>query len=117
ALAVVIGPPLVNGPASHLDFSQLLQPPSWTHPLGTDALGRDILARLIVASRLSILLSIEATLLGTAIGMVWGSSVTLLRGRARAIALRTIDAVLAFPAVLVAIFVGAIAGPGSSSAT
>jgi ABC-type dipeptide/oligopeptide/nickel transport system permease subunit len=67
-VVVIIGPLTLSGPASKVNFDIVSLSPSWGHLLGTDALGRDRMARLIVASRLSIVLSIEATLLGAGLG-------------------------------------------------
>jgi oligopeptide/dipeptide ABC transporter ATP-binding protein len=115
-IAAIVGPPLLSGPASQLHFDALNLSPSMHHWLGTDTLGRDRLARLVVASRLSIVLALEATLLGAGIGIVWGAGTALLPGHLRSIGLRLIDALMAFPAVLVAIFIGAILGASANSA-
>jgi peptide/nickel transport system permease protein len=115
-IVAIVGPLLLSGRASQLNFAALRQPPSVHYWLGTDELGRDRLARLVVASRLSIVLALEATLLGAGIGMVWGAGTALLRGHLRSFGLRLIDSLLAFPAVLVAIFIGAIMGPGATGA-
>jgi peptide/nickel transport system permease protein len=115
-LVAIVGPIVMSKSASQLNFGDLNRGPSASHWLGTDSLGRDRLARLIVASRLSMILALEATLLGAGIGIVWGAGAALLRGYLRSVALRLVDSLMAFPAVLVAIFIGAIMGPGGTSA-
>jgi peptide/nickel transport system permease protein len=115
-IVAIVGPEVLSGSASQLHFDALNQSPSVHHWLGTDSLGRDRLARLVVATRLSIILALEATLLGAGIGIVWGAGAALLRGHLRSVSLRLIDALMAFPALLVAIFVGAIIGPGATGA-
>ena len=114
---VLLGPYFFSHKANEVQFDSANLSPSGDHLFGTDALGRDRLARLVVASRLSIVLALEATLIGAGIGMIWGAATAQLRGRIQVVGLRLIDALDAFPGLLVAIFVGAINGPGSRSAT
>jgi oligopeptide/dipeptide ABC transporter ATP-binding protein len=109
---VIAAPQLLGVPAKTLDVGNGGQNPSAAHLLGTDALGRDILARLLVATRLSIGLAFAAAALGALIGIPAGAGAAILSPRLRPIALRTIDTALAFPGILVAIFIGAIVGPG-----
>ncbi len=112
ALCALVAPLTLTEGASTLDLHSVGQNPSIAHVLGTDNLGRDILLRVLVATRLSVGLAVVATGLGALLGMVAGAGSILLPRRPRAIALRTIDALLAFPGILVAIFVSAIVGPG-----
>jgi peptide/nickel transport system permease protein len=112
----VLGPPLIGAHAAALDVFHNNQNPTSGHILGTDQLGRDILARVLVATRLSITLAVSAATLGAAVGIPTGAAAALLAPRLRAVALRAIDTLLAFPPILVAIFVGAIVGPGAISA-
>ena len=90
--------------------------PSGSHWLGTDQLGRDILARLLVATRLTLGLAVAATAAGAAAGMLLGTVAAALPRVARNVALRVIDALIAFPALLICIFVIAIIGPGFAGA-
>src|SRR5262249_45670340 len=76
-------------------------------------LGRDILARVLAGGRLSLTLAFLATALGAGIGIPAGAGAAVLPGSIRTVALRAIDSLMAFPAILVAIFVGAIVGPGA----
>lgn len=108
----IIAPQTLIEPATKLDIRSANAQPSSLHLLGTDTLGRDILARILVATRLSIGLSFAAAGLGALIGMTMGTGAVVLQGRARSVALRTIDALLSFPGILVAIYVGTIIGPG-----
>jgi peptide/nickel transport system permease protein len=108
----LVAPQVLMESATRLNTGSANLQPSTVHPLGTDTLGRDILARILVATRLSIGLSFAAALFGAAVGMTLGIGAVVLQGRARSVALRTIDALLAFPPILVAIYVGTIIGPG-----
>lgn len=93
-----------------------LEPPSLDHPLGTDDFGRDILSRMIYGSRISLRIggaSITAALLvGTLLGLwagYWG-------GWADTLIMRCMDLLLAFPSILLAIAIVAVAGPGIDNA-
>jgi len=108
----ILGPKMLGAYASVIDVNVSRQNPTWHHLLGTDALGRDILSRLIVATRLSISLGLAAAALGALIGIPFGSMAASLNPRPRSVVLRLLDVLLAFPALLVAIFVAAIVGPG-----
>src|SRR5438132_1339007 len=101
----IVAPATLMEPATKLDLAHASQQPTAAHLLGTDTLGRDILSRLLVATRLSMGLAFASALLGAVIGMSMGVGAVVLQGRARSIALRAIDALLAFPGILVAIYV------------
>lgn len=116
-VVVVVGPPLWGQSAGIFDLMQANQNPSVHHWLGTDQLGRDIGFRIIVATRLSIGLALATAALGAVLGIPGGIGASLLPSRARSVALRAIDALLAFPGILIAIFIGAIVGPGALGAT
>src|SRR5215471_13086710 len=90
------------------------QPPSGAHWFGTDALGRDVLSRVIVGARDILVVAPLATLLGTALGTTIGLVQGYFRGRVDSFTGRLVEAVLALPVVIVAfLFVVAL---GSSSA-
>ena len=93
-----------------------LQPPSLDHPLGTDDFGRDILSRMIYGSRISLRVGVAsitaALLVGTLLGLwagYWGGWVDTL-------IMRCMDLLLAFPSILLAIAIVAVAGPGIDNA-
>ncbi|MEB3355359.1 MAG: ABC transporter permease [Synechococcales bacterium] len=75
-VAVVVGPLVYAVPIDEIDFSQAAQPPSWEHPFGTNDLGQDQLARVIVGGRVSLAVGVAAMLvaigLGTGIGAIAG---------------------------------------------
>jgi peptide/nickel transport system permease protein len=99
------------------DLGTRLRPPAWqeggalARPLGTDLLGRDVLSRLIWGARISLLIALSATLLGTAAGSLIGLVSGYHRGRVDRVVTKLIDVQLAFPFVLLAIAVIAVAGP------
>src|SRR5690606_16399983 len=92
-------------------FTRRLQGPSAQHLLGTDQFGRDIYTRILYGGRLSVLFGVAAV----AIGLAAGGSLGLAAGCFRRVvgpAMRAMDVLLSFPAVLLAIIVVAILGPG-----
>ncbi|MEM1645298.1 MAG: ABC transporter permease [Ignisphaera sp.] len=95
-----------------IDLSKRLQQPSLEHPFGTDHLGRDILIRIIFGTRvvvyvISVAVAISI-LIGTSIGLVAG----YLGGSVDVVVSRVIDAIMCFPAVLLALSIVTILGPG-----
>jgi oligopeptide/dipeptide ABC transporter ATP-binding protein len=86
------------------------------HLLGTDQLGRDILARLLVATRLSIGLALASTALAMGFGVALGSSTALAGPKLRLLLLRVIDTLMSFPVLLTAIFATTIIGGGAKGA-
>lgn len=82
--------------------------PSSSHLLGTDALGRDQLARTLVATRLSMVMAALATLTAVVCGLALGAGVTVLGRRARLVGERLIDLLIAFPPIIVALGVVSI---------
>ncbi|MBV9161076.1 MAG: dipeptide/oligopeptide/nickel ABC transporter permease/ATP-binding protein [Pseudonocardiales bacterium] len=111
----IIGP-IVWGPeAKDADPSAVFQEPSSEHWLGTDNLGRDLFARVLAATRFSIVLAVLATLLGATTGILLGSVTAVVGPRLRRWIGALINLMLAFPGLLVAIFFSVIFGGGSRS--
>ena len=73
---------------------------TWTHPLGTDALGRDLATRLMYGGRVSLLVAIVTLLLGGGIGVIIGLTSGYFGGKTDAILMRFADSTLAFPIIL-----------------
>jgi peptide/nickel transport system permease protein len=86
------------------------------HLLGTDDQGRDILSRLIWGARPTLISSIVPVLIVGAIGTALGVTAGMAGGRVRALVMRTLDVFYAFPAILLAIAIGAALGPGVKNA-
>jgi oligopeptide/dipeptide ABC transporter ATP-binding protein len=115
-ILAVAGPILFGPQARAVDIARAGEGPAPGHPFGTDRLGRDILARTLTAGRLSLGLALAAAATAAVIGFPLGALISVLGGRARAIGLRVIEILLAFPPILLAIFVTAIVGPGAHGA-
>jgi peptide/nickel transport system permease protein len=95
-----------------LDIPHKLQPPSAAHWLGTDSLGRDIVSLLIVGSRVSIAVGLIAVGIGMGFGVGLGLLAAVKRGWTEEAVMRFSDFTFAFPALLSAIMLTAIYGPG-----
>lgn len=89
-----------------------LESPSWTYPLGTDHLNRDMLTRILVGLRISLLVSASAVAIGAPIGVGIGYLAGYTGGWVESVLMRLIDTMLAFPGLLTAMVVLAILGTG-----
>ena len=99
-------------PATDLDIPNKLQLPSAAHWLGTDSLGRDIVSLLIVGARNSIAVGMIAVGIGIAFGVALGLVAAARRGWVEELVMRFSDFTFAFPALLSAIMLTALYGPG-----
>jgi len=115
-VVAVLAPILWADRASTIDTGSLLQPPSHLHPLGTDELGRDILWRILVATRLSTELALLATLIGLGVGVVLGALPSLLGPRVGRLLTAGVNIAVAFPALLLILFFAVIFGVGERGA-
>jgi peptide/nickel transport system permease protein len=98
------------------DIAGRLGPPSSTHWLGTDALGRDILSRILHGARISIPVGLAAVALAACLGMVVGSLAGFLGGVVDEVTMRATDLMLAFPTVILALVITAALGAGIRNA-
>jgi peptide/nickel transport system permease protein len=112
-LVLIIAGPLLlpTAPETH-DSDNRLQPPSLSHPLGTDNYGRDLLARILYAGRIDLLIGVVATLYTFLIGSTLGALAGLVEGWFDALLMRLVDIALAFPMLVLMIAVVALLGPG-----
>jgi dipeptide transport system permease protein len=85
---------------------------SWDYVLGTDAIGRDILSRLIYGARLSLSIGLAVVMIATAAGIVLGLVAGFARGVVEIAIMRLMDIILTLPSLLLAIVIVAILGPG-----
>ena len=118
ALAVlcVAGPMLAPYDPEQIDFLGRLAAPSARHWFGGDQLGRDVFSRLLVGARTTLPLALLATLGGTLAGAVLGTISAYLGGRADEAIMRTIDAVMAIPGLLLALLIVSTLGKGGLNA-
>lgn len=95
-----------------MSLANALQSSSWTHPLGTDDQGRDLLGRVMQAGAVSMAIGGCSALLGLIAGFVVGVTAALGPRSVRAICLRTVDALLALPGIVQAIIFVSVLGRG-----
>ena len=117
ALVGLVAPLFVTADPVAMDFTALLKGPSRAHPLGTDQFGRDVLARLVWGARLSVGIGAVAVALALLVGVPIGALSGYAGGAIDNVLMRCMDALLAFPALLLALGLVAIMGPGSTSTT
>jgi peptide/nickel transport system permease protein len=94
------------------NLDNVLQPPSSEHLLGTDSVGRDTLSRLIYGARVAIMVGVVALLIAAVTGMVLGVIAGYFGGWVYAVIMRFIDAIMAFPMILLMMVIAAMAGAG-----
>jgi ABC-type dipeptide/oligopeptide/nickel transport system permease component len=119
--AGIFGPLFAGHNPEHTNLSLSLTPPgfqsggTWAYPLGTDLLGRDILSRLLYGARESLLVAATAVIISGAVGLLAGVVAGYIGGRTDAVLMRIVDAVLAFPTILLAIVLAGIFGPSAQN--
>jgi len=99
-------------PPADIDVPNKLRPPSAAHWLGTDSLGRDIASQILVGAQNSIVVGIVAVGIGLLAGVALGALASARRGWVEEAIMRAADFTFAFPALLSAIMLTAIYGPG-----
>jgi peptide/nickel transport system permease protein len=97
ALAVLLGPLLWQVPINEIDFGAKLQKPSWSHPLGTDDLGQDLLARILYGGRISLAVGLAAMLIAVFVGTLIGALAGISRGSVDAALMWLTDLFLSLP--------------------
>ncbi|MFB9269570.1 ABC transporter permease [Bradyrhizobium erythrophlei] len=98
--------------AYDIDVASKLRPPSIAHWLGTDVLGRDIVSLLLVGARSTIMVGVVAVGIGLTFGVCLGLIAAARKGWTEELIMRMSDFTFAFPAVLSAIMLAAVVGPG-----
>jgi peptide/nickel transport system permease protein len=111
-LLAVFGPSLVAYDPLATDAAQALQAPSWAHPFGTDHLGRDMLSRVVVATRLDLGIALSAVALSFLAGSAIGCAAGYWGGWTDRIVGRITDTIMAFPLFVLAM--GVVAALGNS---
>jgi peptide/nickel transport system permease protein len=112
AIVAMIGPAISGADPLAIHLADSLARPSAAHLLGCDALGRDVFARIMYGARLSLGVSLSVVLLSLVVGSLVGGFAGLAGGWIDEAIMRSVDIVLAFPGILLAIALAAILGPG-----
>ena len=115
-LGALFAPQISPYDPSKPDFKSLMQKPSFDHLFGTDDKGRDIFSRVIFGTRVSFAIAIVSVGLATAFGMPLGLISGYAGGAIDSIINRLVDALFAFPPILMAIAIMSIRGKGETSA-
>jgi len=113
-LAVAAGM-LVPAAGTRIDLAQGLAPPSASHPLGQDRLGRDVLARTLAGARVSLTVALAAVTVSVTIGTGVGALAGFAGGATDLALMRVVDVLLAFPGLLLAIAMAGALGPGTAN--
>jgi peptide/nickel transport system permease protein len=99
-----------------IDVLHRLAPPSAAHPFGTDPFGRDVLSMLMAGAQSSLSVALIAVIVGAGVGVPVGAFAAARGGAADNVIMRGCDLAFAFPALLTAVMITAVAGPGATNA-
>lgn len=113
-LLALLAPVLRPGP-DEISLTEILKAPSWAHPFGTDGSGRDMLARVLAAARVDLLIAVGGVLLSFLIGGTIGLVLGFSRARWTGVAMRMLDAIQAFPLLILALALLAFLGQNIST--
>ena len=115
--AGLLGPLFVSlDQANALNVANRFQPPSTAHPMGTDHLGRDVLLRIILGARISLYIGGLSVGIATAAGVPLGAVAGYVGGNVDDAIMRTMDVLMSFPPILLALTVVAVLGPSLTNA-
>ena len=115
-LAAILSPWITPYPFDAVDYLAIMQPPSDAHLMGTDEVGRDILSRIIAGTRTSLGVVVAAVALSMAFGSAIGLFAAWVGGWVEKATMRLMDALLAFPLIVLALSIIAILGPSLRNA-
>jgi peptide/nickel transport system permease protein len=113
-VVVGIAAPIVNpyDPTTDSNLAEARRSPSVAHPFGTDRLGRDMLRRIMHGTRISLTIGVLVVAAAGTVGTLLGLAAGYFGGRLDTVIMRLMDVLLAFPAILLAIAIVAVRGPG-----
>lgn len=109
-LAGILSERIVPNDPLAIDFMEILSPPSWQYPFGTDNMGRCVFSRVVVGARTALAIGLLASLVGSTVGGVIGVVSGYFGGRFDFLVQRFIDVLLSFPIVVLAVVVVAMLG-------
>jgi oligopeptide transport system permease protein len=109
-LAALLGPALLPWPYDAIDWNAVRSAPSAAHWLGTDGVGRDLLARTLMGTRITLSVAVAAALVAMLIGTAWGAVAGWAGGRVDDLMMRTVDALYALPFMFVVILLMVVFG-------
>jgi oligopeptide transport system permease protein len=109
-LAALLVPPLLPWGFDVIDWDAVRAEPTLSHPLGTDSVGRDLLARTLVGTRVTIGVAIAAATVALVLGVAWGAIAGWVGGRTDELMMRIVDALYALPFMFVVILLMVVFG-------
>jgi len=112
-LIALLAPALAPHDPNAIDPSRILAGPDLSHPFGSDALGRDVFSRVLFAYRVSLAVAIGSVLLALAVGVPLGLIAGYFGGPVDSLLMRPVDLLLALPALLLALSLISVIGPGT----
>lgn len=112
-LVALLAPVLAPHDPNAIDAHRILAAPDISRPFGSDALGRDVLSRVLFAYRVSLAVAIGSVLVAMVVGVPLGLVAGFFGGAVDSLLMRPVDLLLALPALLLALSLIAIIGPGS----
>jgi peptide/nickel transport system permease protein len=113
-IAAITAPLIVPHDPNNMDF-EMIEAPSWVHPLGTDDLGRDLLSRLIYGAKVSLFVGFATVSIALVMGIALGVAAGYYGGFIDTIIMRYIDLQWAFPNFIIAVYLVAVFGTGLSN--
>ncbi len=111
----MVAPLLAPYDCNASDIMNSLQPPSFSHWMGTDELGRDVLSRIIFGSRVSLLVGLVSLGAALVVGVAFGMIAGYIGGWIDNVVMRVMDSIVAFPALALALAIAAVLGTGLSA--
>lgn len=119
-LTAIFGPSLMGERATAQNLMFMNKAPfdpsnGWVYILGSDSLGRSVLARIVVATQTTLLVAIPAVLVALILGSLWGVWAGYHRGRREAISMRIADIIMSFPSLLLAVVVLFVFSPSAAN--
>lgn len=115
-LAILCAPMVITYSPTRIDVLHKLAAPSWRHWLGTDAFGRDVLTRVLYGGRYTLTIGIGVVAIAFTVGVFFGTLAGFAGGVVDMLIMRVVDAMLSFPALVLAIALAAAFGPSLNNA-
>ncbi|WP_201838688.1 ABC transporter permease [Microvirga zambiensis] len=115
-LAILFAPMMITYSPTRINVLHKLAAPSWEHWLGTDAFGRDVLTRVLYGGRYTLAIGIGVVAIAFTVGVFFGTLAGFAGGVVDMLIMRVVDAMLSFPALVLAIALAAAFGPSLNNA-